>query len=246
MSEPNAPEFSIVIPAFNEAERLGSALEDTTAYLGQAPGSWEVIVVDDGSTDRTSAVVDEWSRREPRLRGLRLERNCGKGAAVRAGVLAARGAYIVFRDADDSTAMRELDKFRPLLSRGVPVVIGSRRVPGARYLRHQPWLRESLGKCFTGLCRLLLVRSVRDYTCGFKAFSAAAAKDIFFRQRIPRWGFDAEILFLASRLGYAIMQVPVAWKDDPGTKVRLWLDPLRTLGEILQIRLNCLRGLYRL
>jgi len=191
-------------------------------------------------------VLAVWVKREPRIHSLRLERNQGKGAAVRAGVFQARGRFILFRDADLSTSMQEFDKFRPLLAQGVPVVIGSRRVPGSRIMQPQPWPRETLGRTFSGLCRLLLVPEIHDYTCGFKAFATEAAREIFSRQVIPGWGFDAEILFLASRLGYPISQVPVVWSDDPGTKVRLWLDSLRTLTEILQIQFNRVRGIYRL
>jgi glycosyltransferase involved in cell wall biosynthesis len=238
--------LSVVIPAFNEALRLPDALKDTLDYLGAAPESWEIIIVDDGSKDGSWQTVQSWMRDNPLIRGIRLERNQGKGAAVRAGVLAARGRHIVFRDSDLSTPMREFDKFRPELARGTGVVIGSRRVPGANLVRRQPWLREALGKCFTAICRSLLVPRVRDYTCGFKAFSASAAREIFSRQAVSGWGFDAELIFLADRLGYDIAQVPVSWTDDRRSKVRLWLVPLRTLAEIAQIRVNALFGRYRL
>ena len=238
-------DLSVVIPVYNEERRLSAALEDVFGHLSGLAQTWEVIVVDDGSRDATADVVRSWQRRQPGLVFLRLPRNQGKGAAVRRGMLQARGRVRLFRDADSSCAMKELDGFLPDLARGAPVVIASRRVAGASFKDRQPWLRETCGRAFTLLCRFLLVWEVRDYTCGFKAFSGEAAERIFSRQRISRWAFDAEILFLAKALGYPIVQRPVTWSHDPGTKVRLVRDALLSFWEILRIRANSALGRYR-
>ena len=242
----NEPFLSVVLPVYNEQARLPLALADILDYLAQSKGPWEIVIADDGSTDRTPELIREWSGREPRIRAVALGRNQGKGEAVRRGMLEAKGRYRLFRDADASTKMREFDRFLPALERGAGVVIGSRRVAGSQTTAHQPWLRETLGRGFTWLCRLLFVWRVHDFTCGFKAFSAEAAEAVFSRQRTRRWAFDAEILFLADRLGFAIEQIPVVWADSPGTKVRLFLDVSRSFAEILSIRTSHLLGLYRL
>ncbi|OGR86806.1 MAG: hypothetical protein A3J74_06420 [Elusimicrobia bacterium RIFCSPHIGHO2_02_FULL_57_9] len=243
---PQPPYLSVVLPIYNEQERLSGALQEVVGYLLDFPESWEIVIVDDGSRDKSGELVGQWMQREPNIKFLRLARNQGKGAAVKAGMLHATGRYRLFRDADSSTQMRELPAFLRLLENGAHVVIGSRRVKGAGIIRHQALLRESLGKGFVLLCRFLLVWEVRDFTCGFKCFSAQAAQDIFSRQTINRWAFDAEILFLANKLGYPIAQVPVIWKDEPGSKVRVFWAVLRSLRELGQVVFNNLTGAYNI
>lgn len=238
--------LSVVIPVYNEESRIIQSLEDIFSYLRSLAMSWEVLIVDDGSHDRTAEIIEQWIKNHHQLMLIRLPQNCGKGAAIRQGMLKAQGRYRLFRDADVSTAMAEFDRFRPILENGTPIVIGSRKMAGAKNMRRQPWLRETLGKGFTLLSRLLFVWEVSDYTCGFKCFSAKAAEDIFSRQKICRWAFDSEIVFLAKNLGYPIAQLPITWTNDPGTKVRLIVDVLNSFFEIICIRLNYLRGLYRI
>ena len=237
--------LSVVIPVYNEENRIEAALTDVFGYLSGIPEKWEVIIADDGSRDRTAEIVKTWQQKHPELKYIAAPRNQGKGAAVQRGMSRASARWRLFRDADSSTAMKEFDHFRPHLDRGAPIVIGSRRVAGATFVNHQPWLRETLGRGFTLLCRCLLVWEIRDYTCGFKCFSAEAAEKIFPRQRIFRWGFDSEILFVAKTLGYPIIQEPVTWSHDTGTKVHLFKDVLASFWEIICIRTNSLRGLYR-
>jgi dolichyl-phosphate beta-glucosyltransferase len=237
-------DLSVVIPVYNEEKRLGPVLSEVLAYLAKAPERWEIVVADDGSSDGTVLLVEDWARREPRIRLVRLPENRGKGAAVKAGMLAAQGRWRLFRDSDGSTTMVEFEKFRPLLEGGAGVVIGSRRVPGAHLEKSQALPRRLLGMGFTRLCRWLVVEEIRDYTCGFKCFTAEASSAVFPRQRIDRWAFDAEILYLAKRDGFRIEQVPVTWRDAPGSKVQLSLDVLRSAWEMATIRLNDLRGLY--
>lgn len=241
---PEPPYLSIVIPVYNEQDRLSRALEEVVGYLRGFGKPWEIVIVDDGSRDKTPELAELWARREPNIHLLRLPANAGKGAAVKAGMLRAQGRCRLFRDADSSTEMTELPAFLKLLENGAHVAIGSRRVVGAGITLRQAWLRESLGKGFVLLCRFLLVWEVRDFTCGFKCFSAQACADIFPRQKINRWAFDAEILFLAKKLGYAINQIPVTWKDEPGSKVRVFWDVLRSLREVGQVVLNNLLGAY--
>lgn len=236
---------SVVIPVYNEERRLAPSLDEVLSYLRAAGRPWELLVVDDGSSDGTAALVEARAAGEPGLRLLRLGRNRGKGAAVRAGMLAATGEIRLFRDADSSTSIEHLELFLKEFEKGSDVVIGSRRVPGVKVLRHQPLLRERLGQGFTLLSRALLVWEVRDFTCGFKAFSAKASEEVFSRQLIERWSFDSEILYIASRLGLRISQVPVTWTDDPASKVRLSRDVVGSFVELLRILANSWRGAYR-
>lgn len=238
-------ELSVVVPAYEEEKRLPAAFDEMLPYLRKFPGEWELLIVDDGSKDGTAALVEAWSKKEPRIRLVRLPENKGKGAAVREGMLAAEGAWRLFRDADSSTEMAELDKFLPIARAGADAVIASRRVETASIARRQKPLRELMGKGFTMLCRILLVWEIRDYTCGFKLFSAKASKEIFSRQTLNRWAFDAEILYLAKNLGYKIVQQPVTWKDEEGSKVRMLKDAIRSFVEILQVLATSWSGGYK-
>ncbi len=238
--------LSVVIPVYNEEKRLGPPLEDVLAYLTRLGKPWEVVVVDDGSSDGTVALVRARAASEPRLRLVSLGKNRGKGAAVREGMLAAAGRIRLFRDADSSTPMDELPRFLAEFERGADVVIGSRRVTGATVVRHQPKLREWLGRGFTLLSRALLVWEVRDFTCGFKAFTGEAAEAVFSRQTLERWSFDGEILVIAHKLGLRIAQVGVRWTDEAGSKVRLLRDVVGSFRELLLILARRARGVYRL
>lgn len=237
-------EVSVVIPAYNEEAVIRSTVEDVDRYFSERRVTHEIVVVDDGSTDRTVELVRDAARRIPGVR-LLASRHAGKGQAVKQGMLGAAGSQILFMDADSSTRIQEWGKFSPWIRDGYEVVIGSRKMPGAMVTRHQPPLREAMGKVFTWLTNTLLAARVTDITCGFKCFRADAARDLFALQRMDGWGFDAEILFLARRSGYRIKEVPVVWADDASTKVRLVSDAMRSLKELMQIRLGAWRGWYR-
>lgn len=241
--DPGGPQLSVVIPAYNEEAVLAATLEDVIDHLTTAGVSHEVIVADDGSTDRTAEIVAGTARSMSSIR-LLPGAHRGKGAAVKRGMLEARGAWVLFMDADSSTPIEEWKKFEPLLEQGCEVVIGSRRIPGAAIKVHQPRLRETLGVVFTQLSNLLVGGSVSDFTCGFKCFQRAAALRIFALQRLDGWGFDAEILFIARRLGHRIREVPVVWTAAETTKVRMLRDGLRSFTELLTIRLGACRGWY--
>jgi dolichyl-phosphate beta-glucosyltransferase len=238
-------ELSVVIPAFNEAERITRTLRGTVEYLKSRGESYEVLVVDDGSYDDTAEVVEEMSRGLPGVRLLRNPRNMGKGATVRNGVLAARGRMVAFLDADNSTRTSDMDRLVEAVRRGAGVAIGSRAHRYSVIPVKQPWRRRTAGKAFNFLCRLLLGITVSDSQCGFKLFTREAAGEVFSRAREGGFCFDVELLFLASRKGYRIAEVPVTWTDDPASRVRLLTDSLGMFLGLLKIRLNDYRRLYR-
>ena len=237
------PELSVVIPAYNEAAVIRRTVEEVSAFLTRSEVAHELLIVDDGSTDETVELVRALAAEMPSLR-LLSSGHRGKGAAVKRGMLDARGAHRLFMDADHSTRIEEWRKCAPWLREGVGVVIGSRKMPGAEVTVHQPPLRETMGKVFTWLTNTALSTRLTDITCGFKAFEARAAEEIFRLQRMDGWGFDAEVLFIARRLGYRVREVPVVWADDASTKVRLVADSFRSIKELAEIRFGAWRGLY--
>ena len=207
--------------------------------------SYEIIIVDDGSADGTSDAVRAMADGDERVRIIRHERNAGKGRAVRTGMLAARGDYVVFTDADLSVPIETLGPFLTRLADGSDVVIGNRRMKESRLEVRQPQVREFLGRIFTRLTRFILRSDVTDQTCGFKGFTRRAAGEVFPRQRMDDWAFDAEILHIADRRGFKVDQVPVTWRDDAASKVKVVRACMRSLKSLLAIRLNGLMGRYR-
>lgn len=236
--------LSIVVPAYDEAMRIPATLRAISEHFAAAPFAVELIVVDDGSGDGTSDVVRETaSSLAVPLRLLRYAGNRGKGFALKVGVLASRGDRVLFSDADLSTPIAEADRLLAALARGFALAIGTRKHADARVEVHQPWLRETLGKGFTLLVRLLIA-PVTDATCGFKAYQGDVARDLFARMRIFDWSFDAELLLLARRRGLRLVEVPVRWRDQSGTKVDLRRDVVRSLLGMARIRSNDARGRY--
>ena len=238
------PRLSVVIPMYNEAARMRNSLPPLLAYLAAQPYTYEVIAVDDGSADGTAGLARELLAEVPQHRVIETRPNQGKGHALRIGMPASRGEFVLFTDADLSTPPTELEKFWPCLEEGYDVVIGSRKMEGAVLIRRQPWWRERLGKVFTWLSDRLATRDISDVTCGFKVFSRQAAHDLFRRARINDFSFDAEVLFLAQRRGYRIKEVPVTWHDEQGTKVRVLRDAVRAMRGLLRIRANAAAGRY--
>jgi len=238
--------LSVVIPAYNEAARITEPLRQVARYLVEHHPASEIVVVDDGSTDDTRRVL-EGLRAELRLplTVLGSVENRGKGAAVRTGMLAARGDLVLMSDADLSTPIEELEKLLAALRPGIEIAIGSRKMAGAVIEQHQPPLREAMGRAFTWLTRALVV-DVSDVTCGFKLFRRSAAREIFSRTVLEDWSFDAEALFLARRLALGLVEVPVRWRDAAGTKVRRGRDAYRAAVGLVRIRLNHARGRYAL
>ncbi len=239
------PFLSIVIPAYNEALRIEGSLDRIHAYLAEKPFSAEVIVVDDGSTDRTPALLARAAREWPQLRLLRNERNRGKGYSVRRGVLEARGTYVLFTDADLSAPIEETDRLLEALeTSGAEAAVGSRALNRQLIGVHQPAIREWSGKLFNVLVRAATGLPIHDTQCGFKIFRCKATRRSFELQRASGFGFDPELLFLIRRSGSRILEIPVRWNNDRATKVRLLIDPLRMLWELVALRWRALTGRY--
>jgi dolichyl-phosphate beta-glucosyltransferase len=236
--------LSVVVPAYNEERRIGPTLERILGYLGARRWTAEVLVVIDGSRDRTAAVVRGIATRAIPVQVLDARVNRGKGACVRRGMLAARGALRLFTDADLSTPIEELERLATVVGEGHDVAIGSRRLPASRITVAQPWWRRAMGRTFAHCVQRVALPGIRDTQCGFKLFSGAAAAHIFPRQRIDDFGFDVEVLWIARRLGLRIAEVPVTWTDDPRSTVRPIVDSLRMLSDLARIRRADRRGLY--
>ena len=232
------PELSIVIPAFNEAGRIRQALDSAAAFFGAAGTSFDLVVVDDGSTDATVAAVQAWRDGHPSSPTVNIVTipHSGKGGAVRAGVLAATGDVILMADADCSTPFEDWPKLAAAIAAGAQVAVGSRQAPGADIQVHQPWLRQWLGQQFGRLARSVFPIGVVDSQCGFKGFSAPAAREIFSALTARGFAFDIEVLLRAQRLGYRVAEVPVRWKNHPDSRVRVWRDWPGVLRELWAIR----------
>jgi dolichyl-phosphate beta-glucosyltransferase len=236
------PFLSVVIPAYNEAARVGETLAKVRSYLTSRPFSTELIVVDDGSTDRTVDVVAQC----PEARILRNDRNRGKGYTVRHGVLEARGQFILFTDADLSTPIEEGDKLLSALqTAGADAAVGSRALQRELIGVHQPWLREFAGRFFNLLVRMLTGLRLRDTQCGFKLFRRQTTRRAFELQHVPGFGFDPELLFLIERQGGKLIEIPVRWNDNPATKVRFLRDSTRMFLDLIRLRWRAFRGAYR-
>jgi dolichyl-phosphate beta-glucosyltransferase len=240
------PYLSLVIPAYNEEQRIGNTLQGMIDYCRERPYTVEIIVVDDGSSDNTSRVVETYKGRGPELEVIRYEPNKGKGHAVKTGMLATRGEYALFADADMSTPIEMLERFEPLMEAGADVIIGTRKVAQATVARHQPFYRENMGKVFTWLSNTVLGLKVSDFTCGFKCFSRKTVEPVFKRQTVWGWGYDTEIIYLASKLGYRINEIPVVWYNDEATRVRLWKHVFTSFAELIAIWNNGRKGRYAL
>ena len=235
--ENNLPFLSIVIPAFNEGHRIGQTIDRILKYCNLRGFSFEIIVVDDGSSDNTPKIIEAIQKKEgkTKVKLLKNSRNQGKGFSVKKGVLTAKGKYILFTDADLSTPIEELEKFLFYLNRGYEVAIGSRALPESKTEVSQPWYRIILGKIFNKIVQIFIIRGIRDTQCGFKCFLRDVAKDIFQAQKIKRFGFDVEILYLAKVKGYKVKEVPVVWRNSPCSRYSLLVDTLRMIKELIKI-----------
>jgi len=230
---------SVIIPAYNESARLPLTLRATVDYFAARPEPFDLLVVDDGSTDGTVQIVEEFARQRPDLsiQCLGYGGNRGKGYAVRYGMLRANGDLRLFCDADLATPVEEYEVVRAAMERErTPVGIGSRPLRNSHLLVHQPWYREWLGRGFNKAVQVLAVPGIADTQCGFKVFTAEAATDVFSRCRLDGFAFDSEALYVARRLGYAIAEVPIRWSHKEGSKVSMVRDGLRMLRDLLTVR----------
>lgn len=230
--------LSVVIAAFNEEQRLPETMRRIAEYLNRQGMPFEMVVVDDGSTDRTSAVSRELSSLIPECTTIRYESNRGKGYALRTGVLASRGDTVLLTDADLSTPIEELSRLLPLLEKGVcEVAIGTRALELSRIVRRQPWWRQGMGRIFNRIVRLFVLDGFSDTQCGFKLFSGDVARLLFGEARIDRFAFDVEILALALKRRYRVVEVPITWANSPASTVHPLLDSLRMLRDLARIRI---------
>ncbi len=235
--------LSLILPAYNEEKRLDDCMEKVAGFVASHSDPIEVILVENGSSDRTYEIGCAYAEKYPWLRVLQ-EKKPGKGNAVRRGMLEARGKYRMFADVDFSMPIGEVDHFIPPALEGYQVAIGSREVPGAvRY--NEPPNRHFTGRVFNLIVRILAVPGIHDTQCGFKSFSAEAAEKLFRLQRIDGWAFDAEVLFLAQHFGYKIIEVPVQWYYDGNSKINVLQDSIKMFRELLSIRKNYRAGLYK-
>lgn len=237
--------LSLIIPAFNEEARIGRSLDHILSFLRSQPYSSEVIVVDDGSQDRTEQLVRDRFGERSGVRIYQQPRNLGKGEAVKKGMLLSDGEYLFFSDADLSVPIDMLPVFLTHLENHCEVAIGTRQEAGAVIEVHQPFLREFMGRVFTRLSNWILALHVSDFTCGFKGFRKDTARELFSKQRLENWSFDAEILYLAQLKGYRVSEIPVHWRNDKRTKVRLWRDIVSSFFGLLQIRFYEYWGKYQ-
>ena len=240
---PTAPFLSVIIPAYNESRRLPATLDKILAYFARQPYTTEVVVVENGSTDTTADVVRRYMAEYPTVKLMRSQVR-GKGNAVREGMLTCQGAYLFMCDADLSMPIAELDKFFPDGQATWDIAIASREAPGA--VRHdEPPLRHLMGRVFNFLVKVIAIPRFEDTQCGFKCFKREVARDVFARQTLTGWGFDVEVLYIALKRGYRVVEIPIHWYYQSDSRVRPVHDTLRMIRELLLVRWNDVQGRYR-
>ncbi len=237
-----AVHLSLIIPAYNEARRIGPTLHDAETYLARQPYQSEIIVVDDGSIDDTDQTVRESF---PNVKLIGYQPNCGKGHAVKIGMQHAQGDYRIFSDADGSTPIQELEKLWPHFDAGADIVIGSRSMPKSNVEVRQHILRETMGRVFNRFVKTLVISGYIDTQCGFKAFTRHSVEVVFPRQRLDGFSFDTELLFIARKHGLRTDQVPICWRNVSRSQVNIFSDSPRMFRDLLHIRLNDWQGRYK-
>ena len=234
----------MVIPAFNEEGVILSTLDTIHSHLRKKAYTFEILPVDDGSSDRTSELALDFAEKHPECRPIRNPSNRGKGYTVRRGIEEARGTYVLFTDADLSTPIHEVDRFLQILEDGCDVVLGSRDLPASDVRIHQPWYREMMGKVFNRIVRMVILRGFVDTQCGFKVFRMESVRNVLKMQKIDGYSFDVEMLFLTRKLGFSIREEPVTWMNCPDTRVSAIHDSFRMFVDLLRIRYYDMSGRY--
>jgi dolichyl-phosphate beta-glucosyltransferase len=232
--------LSIVIPAYNEESKIIATLESIIDFLSKKNYSYEIIVVDDGSRDNTYHITKNFAEKNKNVLVLKNQKNEGKGSAIKKGVMSAQGEYILFMDADHSTPINEIDKMLSLLesNKHYGFVFGSRYVNGAKILIKEPFLRILLGKIYHYIVKIFILRGVKDYNCGFKLFRKNTAKNLFSQIFSKDYTFDVELFLLAKQLGYRYKEIPVTWKHNSDSKVKPFIDGVKSLFSLIKIKLN--------
>ena len=236
--------YSIIIPAYNESGRIRPTLDELLRYVEQRKWDTEILVVDDGSHDDTRDIVRKYGKAHSQILLIENPGNRGKGYSVRNGMLHARGDICLFTDADLSSPISEAQKLFDAIAAGADIAIGSRWLRADLQTERQPLYRQLFGRIYNLVLRIFLNLNFVDTQCGFKAFRREAAQRIFPLQRIERWGFDPEILFLARSLGFSVKEVPVVWAHSEGTRLNPFRDGIRMFGEVLRVRWNSILGAY--
>lgn len=235
--------LSVIIPTYKEEKRVGKTLLAVDQYLSKQKYQYEIIAVDDGSSDKTVEIVKNFQKIVKNLRVIENKENHGKGFVVTRGMLEAQGDYRLFMDADNSTSVDQVENLLPWFQEGYDVVIGSRAIKGAKIDVHQPFYKELLGKMGNKVIQVMAVPGIKDTQAGFKCFSAEAAQNIFSKITIERWGFDIEALALARKLKYKIKEVPIEWVNDSESHVKL-STYIEVLSETFRVRWNLMTGKY--
>lgn len=231
------PRLAVIVPAYDEADRIVPTLQRLADYFSGQDYSWSVTVVSDGSRDATPQLARDFAAQHPGFTADHYEPNRGKGFAVRRGILQAQAEWVLFSDADLATPIEEVEKLWAAVSDRVPIAIGSRPLKESRLEVRQPWYRELAGRLFNLLVQTLAVRGIQDTQCGFKLFRIDVARDIFERSKVDRFGFDFEALVIASDLGYPIAEVPVVWRHQEGSKVVLMRDGPEMIRQLVRLRM---------
>jgi dolichyl-phosphate beta-glucosyltransferase len=231
------PRLAVVVPAYNEQDRIRPTLQRLNEYLGDQPYTWKVVVVNDGSRDSTSDVVTEFAQAHPGFGLLDSQPNRGKGFVVRKGMTEVEAEWLLFSDADLAAPIEEVEKLWAAVEKGAPIAIGSRPLRESRLEVRQPWYRELAGRAFNLAVQLFAVKGIKDTQCGFKLFKKDVARDVFSRCKLDGFGFDFESLMIARDLGYEIAEVPIRWAHQEGSKVNMLRDGARMLVELVKLRL---------
>lgn len=238
--------ISIIIPAYNEEKRILPTLKEIYDYLSRQDYTYEIIIVDDGSSDNTVQLVKDFiGHNNKGINILMNGENRGKGFSVKRGMLAAKGELIFFTDADLSTPIEEIERCLPYFLNNYDVVIGSRSLPNSDIIIHQPWYREKMGKTFNFMVNMVLVKGIIDTQCGFKGFKKEAARLIFTRCRINGFSFDVEAIFLSQKFDFKIKEVPIRWKNSALSKVSPVRHPFQMFKDLITIKINDLKGKYQ-